>query len=468
MPTTTFSIAGAPAIVWGGSYTDGFDGRPDRLLSNGSRFDGVVTGTDCVLGFYAYNNNFEWQVDGGSWTTYSGPQNTWATQALFSGLADAPHTLAIHAPNGYVYLDATSLLVVTGAAPAIATPAGMSLTTYLFGLYPNYFKADGSLTLQMIGFQPCLNNADGIFTDDGSVRFRGTLTGLQIFGYGTGILYRVAIDGVDSGSTYLSAPRSGTFDWVPLGTSYDGGAEHEYRISFGGSSGGNTGYLVGLMALGGTVNTTTTLPAQPMWAPVGDSITAGKDGTGNDNGLSWAHLISLAKGVGIRNDAHSGYSAYMNGATLAAAITGLPVVPDRVPILLGVNDAVAIQASTETVGQFQAAYQSMLQSILNFVGSNPVDCLVPLNTTNTAEAQRPAIKAAIIAAVAACTGTGAVRVIDTDGWIAPATADTVDGLHPSASGYVKIKTAYLATLAPARRRPRGGMMRLMAGSMSPI
>lgn len=455
MPTTTYPVT-ASGLVWGGGYATGSNSghtyaRPD----SGNRLDVSFTGTAAVFASAWLFNSVTVTVDGTPHTV--GTTGDWtANIPIVSGLSDTTHTASIVWPSN-AYCDSTSFLGITGSAPSLSIPSGLG---------PSYATRSGVASIPVDGsMDPYTSGPTGWLGtnsrggNNGSIRFRATCTGLKVFGFINNQFYRVAVDGVDSGSSYSDsgAGSINSWAWVPLGTSYDGGAEHEYRVTCTGAVGG----FATLMTVGGTLNTAT-LAAKSAWAFVGDSITQGQTVSPYDNGVAHPYRVGLSKSVGVRNLGVGGSKVYDYGATQASAVVALSPAPARVVVLYGTNDAVAIYGGTETVGQFQSAYQSMLQTMINGLAADtPIDCLTLLDM-GSYTAQRPSLVSATQAAIAACTSNSAVRFIDTTGWIDPAT-DTTDGLHPTAAGYTKVVNRYLATfgaspgvLAHNRRRRRVG------------
>jgi hypothetical protein len=192
------------------------------------------------------------------------------------------------------------------------------MADYVISDNVSYFPVDGSMDLVsgLFGQSGYQSGPVG----DGSVRFRATCMGLSIFGYGNGQVYRVAVDGVDSDTTFAGV--SDSWQWITLGSSYDGGAEHEYIIS-GHAQQCN---FSAVRTTGGTANTTATLAPLATWAFYGDSITDGRTGgTGSDNGLSYAHRLGLSQRVGIRNRGTSGARVFGYLDSSTTQVTGATV-----------------------------------------------------------------------------------------------------------------------------------------------
>jgi len=163
---------------------------------------------------------------------------------------------------------------------------------------------------------------------------------------------------------------------------------------------------------------------------IGDSISA------PTNLATWVYYWSLLSNNGKihiqNNNAVAGYSVGTNmaGAATAASDDG----QDETIILLGTNDGNA---------DFTATYEAQLEALWAAT-SKPIICLGPLDKTTDAYAanERTRVQNAVATAVAA--GVNATYV-NTAGWITPAT-DCSEGLHPNATGKIKVANALYALL----------------------
>ena len=449
MPTTTLTWPASPVTITGPFLTFTIGGEPTHY-NNGTpySFDFVANGTDCQVGIYDFGS-FQYSIDGGAAQTNSVGSAALKLITLFTGLSDGPHTVSIWGTAQNFYRD-NNFFIVTGAAPSI-TRAG---TSYRIKDYESSISLDGSS-----GYgNPTSNqwyseayNGNGSLlsfggTGGGSIRFRATAEGLRVFGYQKYGL-RVAVDGVETGTTYTPAAEG--WGWLGVGSSYDGTADHEYRITcIGGQSWYHSVHATGT----GTINTSSAVTGSA-WAFFGDSITAGYPL--NNGSQTFAYQVAVAKSVGIRNMGIGGTTVAATGGSNSgqsrtAQITGLTPSVGRVVILYGTNDPEKFGAG-ETTTDYQPAYEAMLQSLIDGLPSGtPIDCLAMLPTSDvTRSSYRSQILGWTSAAVASKSAANAgtkIRYIDTTGWIIPAT-DTSDGLHPNATGHAKIATAYLATFA---------------------
>ncbi len=447
MATTTFSITQAAGAVWGGSYTDTtVSGSPARATDTSSTVDLVVTGTALAVGIYDYPLNYT--VDGGAVQSYTGNTSARLAVPIFSGLADGPHTVHISCPYAMRW-DTPNFAVVTGAAPAVSTPAGMG-PAYVIQDCPG-ISVDGSLDAagNVQGQRGYHNDFGGAYWGGGQIRFRATCTGVQVFAYAQACTFGLLVDGVDLGVRV--SPTGSVWGWVPIASGLDGTTEHEYTILQVGTGNVLT-WASAVMAAGGTLNTTALTP-WPTWAFYGDSITMGQGLA--DTTVGFPHLIASVKKVGVRNLGIPGSHVInvptpqgTDGSVRTAQVTGLSPAPARVVVMYGTNDAIGIAQGTETTAELGAAYQTMIEALVTGLpASTPVDCLTYLPFTVIGDTARAANLAAITAAVAAVSPNAAVRLLDTSSWINPATDLQGDNIHPTAGGDAKIAAAYLATFA---------------------
>lgn len=323
----------------------------------------------------------------------------------------------------------------------VAAQSGIALNPL-----PAYVATDGSMTATTFGGVACLASGPAA---DATVRFRGTLPGLKLTCQSVvsspdtgGSCIRVEIDGVDSGTAY--AGSNGVWETIQLGTTYDNTAEHEYTIH----GGNGQCYFSAIDPTGGTINTAT-IAAKPTLCGSGDSIAKGTIVT-HDNGVSWLHLLGKYYGCGVANLGVNGEALSVITPSVAAArVLALSPAPAIVICGYGHNDAAlagyAVPAST-----FQTNYTTYLQALITGLpGGTRIYCVLYFPSqidVGAGVAVRTAYKAAIQAAIAACTGTTNVYFLDTDNWqdISGGTPDLADGIHQSAAGSAKIKTKWLA------------------------
>ncbi len=213
--------------------------------------------------------------------------------------------------------------------------------------------------------------ASGSTMSDGAVRFRATLSALDLHVYQNASPLSLFVDGVRKFTATLAntssfATTSGLF------TGLDGSVEHEYLLCWDTTG----GMFVDKLILTGTVNSTT-LAKRTMIAFLGDSITQGTSGP-TYSSLSWAREIGNALNCQVANRGIGSTGIYYPGGAGNSAvnriadITGILPVPDIVHILDGVNDLL----NGVSQGNFTTAYNTILTTIRAASGFSAVPVVV--------------------------------------------------------------------------------------------
>jgi lysophospholipase L1-like esterase len=244
------------------------------------------------------------------------------------------------------------------------------------------------------------------------------------------------MDGTRIGS--VVTPAASTFAYAELGTGLDA-SSHLWEIVFTAEGGG---YLYQVYLGPGALLETKPAP-RPVAIWYGDSIAAG------------AGLPSTDKRQIDYFPYPTGYTGYGLGFVGTAVTTYLrdnayrlgvgPVPPSLVVSAGGVNDQGNALDGNPPPSSFGTDYVTMLGNIAGYMqagGTILVRAILP--NTGTNYANRGLFNAAISAAVTTYNASKVngvtAQYMETDGWIiGTCCADTVDGLHPNAAGFAKIR-----------------------------
>lgn len=414
---------GSPPNVWIRNQIDGYTGE----------LHFVATGTQLRLQTYASNTSLSVTVDGVTNTIVANGNWTWTT--LFTGLTDAPHTVAVKAADSYLAMRIAASIEVTGAAPALARPEAYQAAYKLNPVAPGFIlEPDWKPTAtENYGFTQSASV-------DSEIRFRANPTQIDAFmraNYNCKyLLYR---DGVKVGD-----PVAGPNDqqWVTIAAGLDGQA-HDYAIAIVDVVNA-PGMLDMINLIGGDL--VGLYPSRrASKVVIGDSIVCGGNSSSNPGQTTeivFGRLLATDLNIAVGTWGASGAKVIDAGGTglagRAAQYAGLPAKPDEVVILMGVND----QHYASDLPTFKATYRAALDTLIA-AGAKTVYACRPLDQGNgyTTEPYNTAIQQA----VAEKTDPRCVY-IDTTGWIVPAT-DTADQLHPNAQGNIKIAARLKATFA---------------------
>ena len=232
----------------------------------------VATGTSLSINAVFSNDGggeAQYRVDGGAWTNFVPSYGAPATQVVFSGLPDAPHTVAIRGKLiPFFYFNpglsaanatlASPLFIVTGSSPSCAPPAGFATANnYLLGTVTNdgvgqvgaldNIRLESGYTLRddsANGYNPIpqpLNNLLGASGDNSvnvfgsQIRFKATTPRIDIWVKLDGQSYGLAVDGVIPVNRVIAVnmtgnPITGDWGWLTLSSALDGTSEHTYGI----------------------------------------------------------------------------------------------------------------------------------------------------------------------------------------------------------------------------------------------
>lgn len=259
---------------------------------------------------------------------------------------------------------------------------------------------------------------------DGAVRFKGTISALDLHCYLDGSPLRLVVDGSD-GPTATLANSSAFGTTSGLFTGLDSSTEHEYVLCWGGTG----GMIVDKLIVTGTANTSA-LAARPLVAFYGDSITYGIAGP-SESTLSWVHHIGRLLNVQVANrgigSTYVTNQGSQSGSIRTGDITGIHPTPAIVHILYGVNDV----ANGILTGPFGTAYTTMLTALRSGLPGVPIVCEAILKRV-AAGSDQDAFNAVIAAQVAALADALTVyRTGEYTNYDASASAGT---LHPNAYG----------------------------------
>lgn len=462
MTTTAFTLDNAAITPMTVASDQSLVGRTSRSYEGKKGYDVDFTGTGANQWIYYQTGLTAYKILDGtpSQVDLTGlVNNAWNSVTLATGLTDAKHTLYFEAN----YLDvgtgsAGTGLEITGASPAISLRTGFGTNIYRPAADTAKFQKEGSAVTAAIGF-PTFNvwtTASSLNLKHGRLRFNVSAGTTDIWiaayrsssGLPAGSPFVVAIDGVDQPSQAFDAVSvAGPPDtyWVHAVTGLDGAA-HEIMLT------GRYLYIAAIMSVGGTISGTAPT-AQPIWCFFGDSITESVYAAVSNSPMNgFPYHVGLGLGVCPYNLGLSGRSVTTEaggtdpgeGTTAINKVTATGAA--AVVCLLGTNDFGAYVAGTLTSAEFRAAYGTMLAGWVSGLGAIPIHCFMPTPTGNmdSHPTQRAAMFVDIQTAVSASGGAQA-KSYGTDGWIVVA-SDTIDTIHPTTAGFVKVTTEMLADL----------------------
>jgi len=468
--TTTSFAYNATGVVYGGNWNiyDGIFAHHGWVGNGSSTIDLVATGTQFVIKNYFASGSTDWTVvvrnldgSGAVTTTPTLTTGAWGTNlTIFTGLSDAAHWVSITtASQPAIDRDSTNAFSVTGAAPAIGFPTNYSSPIYMnsAGVSPHILVTGMNATT--VAGNPVYQ---AYTTTDQEVWFYANMSALTIRLVASGFHYRLM--NVDTGaSTTAVDDASGLFKWQTLFTGLDT-SRHLWKLTLG--AGGGQSQIIQMMCAGGSgMDLTATVPARPILAVFGDSITQATVGTGLFSWLGYGHLLSdylnyILYNFGLNSTSVSVSGGSNAGETDARCDAVISSSAAYCVILFGTNDIHAgVSAAT-----FQTAFQSMLTKLCSGTTANPTglpNCqfsvlgILPSiydhHTQTEIEVYNTSIQAAITATLAAHPSAH-IRYLPTIGWnmagmmyAAGGAYTTFDqtnfyqgdggGLHPNATGY---------------------------------
>src|ERR1035437_53549 len=476
-----------PSIVYGGYWVTNTYVSVASWDSSGYSDDMqfTATGTDLTLRVISGSvSPLSIYVDGGTATTPTLTVNTWTTLSVFTGLSDAPHTVVIKA-QGVVsfYVAQAACLSLTGSAPAMAVPAGLTGPNQVINANAAKLSKTGgfqvnattgnNVTPWMFGVK-----ANNIPFCDACVGIYAKCTGILVWSnfYGSAEKISLTIDSGAEGADFAPTPITpGTYNewgWYTLASGLDGTAFHEYR--FRSREGAANDYLYSFMCLGGDGNGITThswTDPTSIYAFYGDSITQGIEAAMGTGGSRWNFpwLVSQTMGVQCLNAGIRGAQTYGAAAPAGeirfADVTAYGSALTNIFILYGTNDL----GHSVTEANFKTAYTVMLNGIDTALQSSigatwyttcKVWCLAILfrgDSFDTGPPSRATFNADLVAAVGLTTNPSRFTLVDSSGWLISSDMSSSDP-HPKPAtsatppfgsvGAGKIASGILALLGP--------------------
>jgi lysophospholipase L1-like esterase len=462
--TAHFSTSDGHVYLLGGFTAGQYQGHNDQGQTGFGRLDTVVVGSSA---------NFQAFIVPGALVsitvddvehTFDHSSTGFQFVPLFDGLSDGPHHVIIScATSGQLFFDSDNTLQVSGASPALMSPgfAGpqghAQFLPVLQAPFSNHAALDGSPQLLPAYGAIWSPAATGVGTGAG-VRFSAAVTDISYWTNNNSdnlsrfVVYR---DGVQiAGPTDPIAQQpAGVWNVQPIATGLDATTSHEYEIIP--IDPGGYVQLGGVILGGGTgLDTSVVEPARPSWAFVGDTITNGTASLTTDNlrgdvRQTDAWMLTRMNGVSPIIIGTAGASMHAFAVNNPQQITALNPAPDIVFVRFGVDDLF----QNVPVATFQTDYATYLNELL---AGLPVttkifaEGVLPLSAfpPGTIAAYNQAMQTAVDA-----TLNARVRYVDTAGWYDPAvdtnSQGTPDGVHPSATGYLKMLNREIPLVSPS-------------------
>jgi hypothetical protein len=451
--TTSDFPSTASQAFWLGTFSAGtYEGHNYQGQTGEGRLDTEIVGSSAT--FQAYispNSSISITVDGTT-TLIDSTATVFQFIPIFSNLSDSPHHVEISsAAPQRLYFDSDNTLQVTGynpglLAPAFAGPSGQAEVLPAWSApFSTYAAFDGDPTY-IAGYGEIWPAGGGGSGTGAGVRFRAAVTDISYWtNNNSGNLPRFVVyqDGLPIATSSIIPAQQSYWNVQPLVSGLDG-APHEYEI-IPIDPGGYVQLFEVILGGGTGLITNAPEPVKPQWAFFGDTNVSGA-GIATDAGRfggdirqTDAWMLTNLENVGVIIDGHPG--ATMDGYAVShtSEITSLSPAPAAVFTRFGTDDV-----GHTPVAQFQSDYVSFLNALLaGLPGTTQiyVEGVFPATGQYFSPAQRSTYNAAMQAAVTSI-GSSQVHYIDTTGWFDPA-VDTnyvgiVDGLHPSAAGFIKI------------------------------
>ena len=419
-----------------------------QLVGNDSTVDVQITGTGCAL-VGSTNGQAAVSVDGAAFATLYNSSFAWVAMPAAEGLSDAAHTVRLRGGNSFS-LDRDLGLIVYGAAPAVAQRTDMAAQTTLAGAaFAAVGRCEGGIAS---GSNAGYTARYATSYNDGGIRFRASAAAIHLWAYSGNCKWRLyrRVAGVWVSLSLTSDGNTGKWGWLSLATGLDTG-ESEFLIR---GVNGAQGYQANaLMLVGGAGLSATPVSAYPSAICFyGDSIPK-DDATGDStDGFVSKVCFRLDRLPINRGWGGSTVKQFAGGAPNAPATTTLAgeartAVPiadaaAQLVMLYGSND-MAQQGGAETAADYQISETNTLGQLKVGLPSAKKYILGLLPRVGfTLASWNAAVQAAVTA-----TADPNSRYVDTTGWIT--TADTSDGIHPTAVGYDKIVNRLLPLLADA-------------------
>jgi len=425
--TTNFSVADAAFGLFG--YVDDITDPTKRFWQGGDTcWIGYITGTDAVLTCDGGGGEpFYFTVDDGA---PFAPTKAGTDLAIFNGLSDAPHKVVIvgnpaYTPIfGWTFASGT-FLTVTGAAPAIDYGAdlGPSINIALAAspcIDARSYDAYGWANANPTG-EPKPSTGVTPYATGGGVYIRAKCSDLWIYSPDAegwlsddrGTLTRHDLDAAQVG-------------WRKIASGLDGSSFHDYFIATSMTSGAVAPFGVMVGGAGAAFDTPT---PEKRGVQFGDSITEGAVVPGASTASVDIYKAAAALGFVGQACGKSGQGAAGLASDMAAILASIHL-PDVAIIAIGRNDAGG--------APFRASYTEIIDA-LKTAGVPMILCrgVTPRADTSSVNGD--------IATVVAGLADPTVAFIDTSTWI---DIETLDEIHPTASGYVTLGDYATAAYAP--------------------
>jgi hypothetical protein len=455
MATTTFD-GNTTGLSWLGQWATGTvssEAYKNRLGSS-SELHSKWTGTQLEIRVWGTSSyKFLVSIDGGAFDEYTTSAGyAWYTVA--TGLSEGEHTVVVRAftTTGFLYISTVSTLRVTGDAPAVGYRTGYGPILDIDSSY--FVKTANPITTTSGGYSNgkiayWSHSWNGTY-NNGGVRFVADTTDIWawIYAYGGGAAPGTSWGLVQDG-TLLGVTTSSNFngyELIHLGSGLSGSHTYEVLNTHSRTNGTQWGYIVQIMAGGGTGIVASTPAARPLMAFFGDSITLEHDGTVNST-FGRCFLTSQELGHECLKVAKNG-ETWTWAKTTYDRVTGGAKKPKVVWVCFGANEVV----NNMNMDTMQADAESTLNSLMTDLDSDAlvfVEGVMPSTFTGMS-LRRDTANTRIAAAVAAVNNSRCVFV-STDGWFDPATG-TVDQIHPNPTGYTLISeqevSTYQASVVP--------------------
>ena len=303
--------------------------------------------------------------------TFIGTGTTWTSTAPTFAMTGTGNSI-----GSIVVVDDThaTAVVTCGAvnSPWIVTDSTTgATTTFTIAAATTYDITDASIyghSVQIEGLPTLGTSWGGIY--DGCIRFRGTIGQVDVLSANMEFC-RIAIDGVMQNvptPTYYALPAGYTWQCFAIGL--DATTEHEYKLYFGSISGTKSFYVEKVRTYGGSGLNAASIPARPIVAIQGDSVTTGSGIPGFDSTLCWPSRLGAASSLQIANRSYASGSISQGNPTNPSyapnsvaqntdRITGLAVAPTVIYFLDGVVDVLDLNTGPDLT-QFGTDYAAIL------------------------------------------------------------------------------------------------------------
>ena len=441
---TSFPYTDPHFYFIGDKTTNSYQGRTQIYIycAEGDFFETVLVGSSAQALLLVISGTPSISIDGGAASTPTLQASRWSWVTLFSGLTDGPHVVRITGTGANINFDQMSTVQLQGIAPATLIPTG-------YGAYTTMAEAVSTNDITLDTFPLIYENGWIWQYPNADFSFVATVTDIWLY-VNTSIACLTVVyqDGVQIAAVDLSGSPP-TYTLLHLCAGLDG-AQHNYRIVVPiVNSAAVEIACLGIMLTGAGFSGSPP-PRKSANAFYGDSIVFGygielQSGATGDGRLTDAWLVSAPSGRNGYRPSQIGVNASTWGRDNTGLVTGNALFPEPVLVWIGLgyNDAAnsVPLGAVGTPGTFIGDYYTMLVNMRTGLGAGVAvkarEILPTSGLTSTVRSNYNAGMSAAVSAYITNTGDVAVQLINTDNWINPA-IDTVDGIHPTAAGYVKI------------------------------